>query len=228
MKPQPEFTPPPKEIVRPLGGITEDETRKNSSQKMPLWEEYEDYAGQIFSERKGGGGTRKRRPESKTSQAAREQARQDSLEKRRDAAQERIVAVLENFPYFTDASKEDRFFQNYTAWVSRCLENQQVEIKKDDLEFQFFRSGTKAGGQNVNKVNSGARCRHLLTNLRVENEETRDQLKNRQRAIFLLRQKLTEHLRDWEVFLQNPQGSLTQLELSSLGPDLIIELLSTV
>ncbi len=68
-------------------------------------------------------------------------------------------------------------------------ESQEVEIKDDDLEWQFFRASSQ-GGQNVQKVSSAVRLIHKPTKIVVSCQTQRYQEQNRKIALDLLRAKL--------------------------------------
>jgi peptide chain release factor 1 len=66
-----------------------------------------------------------------------------------------------------------------------------VEIKEDDLNWQFYRSGG-AGGQNVNKVNTAVRLTHIPSGIVVACTQERTQQRNREIALDLVRAQLWE------------------------------------
>lgn len=78
-----------------------------------------------------------------------------------------------------------------TVAVMPKYELEDIDIKKDDLKTDTFRA-SGAGGQHVNKTESGVRFTHLPTGIAAESTDSRSQHKNREIALQRLYQKIQE------------------------------------
>ena len=79
-----------------------------------------------------------------------------------------------------------------SVFISPVIDDSiQIEVSPADVTWETFRSGG-AGGQNVNKVETGVRLRHAASGFIVENTETRSQHKNKENAMRILKSHLYE------------------------------------
>lgn len=90
------------------------------------------------------------------------------------------------------------------------LEDIDLHIRPEDIEFEAYRSGGH-GGQNVNKVSTAVRLKHLPTGLVVTAQTERFQAQNREIAMRLLRSKL------WEMEVEKQNEQLGSLRSTQVG-----------
>lgn len=90
------------------------------------------------------------------------------------------------------------------------LEDLDLHINPADIEFEAFRAGGH-GGQNVNKVSSAVRIKHVPSGIVVTSQKERSQIQNREIAMKLLRARL------WEMELEKQHSEVSSLKATQVG-----------
>lgn len=99
-----------------------------------------------------------------------------------------------------------------TAVVSILPELQDIDlhIRPEDIEFEAYRAGGH-GGQNVNKVSTAVRIKHIPSGIVVTCQTERSQIQNRENAMSLLRSKL------WELEVEKQHQEIAELKSTQVG-----------
>ena len=193
--------------------MTENKAPFNDYQRIDP-EDFENYEEQ-FVDKGGGGGKTSGHKGKKTIHALKKQQRNQSVEQRRKDIEDSLIKVLSNFPISDNPDNHEKNVNRYCAWIEDNI-SELAALDSSDYMVTFTKSGGP-GGQNVNKRETKVLVIHNPTNIRVESDQTRSQMKNKNLALEILQERLQDHLGIWKEYLKPGQSVDVELVKQFVG-----------
>ncbi len=118
-----------------------------------------------------------------------------------------VHRLVRQSPFNADKLRQTSFA---LVEVLPIVQDKEIEIKEDEIEWQFYRSGGH-GGQNVNKVATAVRLIHKPTGIIVSCQTERYQLQNRENALKILRAKL------WQIEQEKREHTIASFKKEKMA-----------
>lgn len=165
-------------------------------------EDYADFEEQ-YIEKGSGGGKGSGHKGKKTIRTLKKQQRNQTTEQRRKEVEDILKQELGNLPIVENREIQKININNYCAWIEDNI-GEMAALDLSECVITFTKSGGP-GGQNVNKRETKVMIVHKPTNIRVESDQTRSQMQNKNLAQEILRERLQDHLDVWKEYLKPDQ-----------------------